>query len=280
MIFVGAVLILIGTVLIYWNIQYSPFQESFHKSIQNRLDKIERNEEVCTQDEIERLPQAFRKHCEYIGLAGSKKINAVNVVFYNTKFVFNSDKGTLLDMDYNLWLLCDKPFRSAFCKSSMFGIPFDGIDYCTDDKIGGMKGMIGKAVKIFDVYNEQMYKAGLISWLAEGVVLNPCILLSDYVTYEEIDSAHVMAVIDYNGVEGKGIFTFDQQGKLLSFESDERQVEEVNGVMTAIGWRAEYGDYKERDSIMIPDTMRAVKVYSDKEVVYFDADDIEIHYYK
>lgn len=280
MIFLGVVLILIGIILIYWNIPYSPFKVSFHKNIKNRLDKVVANEAICTQDEIDQLPEVFRRHCEYIGLVGSKKNNAVNVIFYNTKFVFDSNKGTLLDMDYDLWLLCDKPFRSAFCKSSMFGIPFDGIDYCTDDKVGGMKGMIGKAIEIFDVSNEQMYKAGLISWLAEGAGVNPCILLSDYVTYEEIDLTHVMAMVNYNGVKGTGIFTFDEQGRLLGFESDERQVEEVDGIMTTIGWRAVYGDYKERDGVLIPDMMQAIKVYPDKEVVYFDADNIDIYYYK
>lgn len=280
MIFIGVVFILLGSVLIYWNISYSPFKSAYDKQMESRLDQIMASEAVCTQDEINKLPEALKKHCEYIGLAGSEKYNAVNVVFKNTKFVFDSNKGTLLNMDYDLWLLCDKPFRSAFIKSSMFGIPFDGIDYCTDDKVGGMKGMVGKAIEIFDVHNEQMYKAGLISWLAEGACVNPCILLSDYVTFEEIDASNVQATVAYNGVEGTGIFTFDEQGKLLSFESNERQEEEINGVMTPIGWRADYEDYTEKNGILIPNIMKAIKVFPDKEVVYFDSNNIQIFYYK
>jgi hypothetical protein len=279
MIFAGVVLILIGFVLIYWNISYSPVKTAFDKEMKNRLNKVLTNEEVCTQDEIDKLPEALKKHCEYIGLAGSKKNNVVNVLFHNTKFVFDSNKGTILNMDYDLWLFCDKPYRSAFCKSSMFGVPFDGIDYCTDDKIGGMKGILGKTVQIFDVHNEQMYKAGLISLLAEGAGVNPCILLSDYVKYEEIDSTHVKATISYNCVEGTGIFTFDEQGKLLEFESDQRQVEEVNGIMTPIGWKAKYGDYKEKEGILIPGNIQVIKVYTDKEVVYFSSNNIDVFYY-
>jgi hypothetical protein len=279
-IFAVVIVILIGIILIYWNIPYSPYKTSFNKDIKSRIDEVVANEAICTQDEIDRLPEAMRRHCEYIGLVGSKKYNVVNVLFHNTKFVFDSNKGTILDMDYDLWLLCDKPYRSALCKSSIFGIPFDGMDYCTDDKVGGMKGMIGKAIEIFDVHNEQMYKAGMISWLAEGAGFNPCILLSDYVTYEEIDSTHVKAMISYNGVEGTGIFTFDEQGRLLDFESDERQVEELNGIMTPIGWRARYGDYIEKDGLLIPGMTKVIKVYSDKEVVYFDSNNIDLYYYK
>lgn len=280
MIYAGVILIIIGIILIYWNITYSPYKTAFDKDMKNRLDKIVINEDVCTQEEIDKLPEPFRRHCEYIRLAGSKKNNAVNVLFHNTMFVFDSNKGTILNMDYDLWLFCDKPFRSALCKSSIFGIPFDGIDYCSDDKIGGMKGMIGKAVEIFNLYNEQMYKAGLISWLAEGSVVNPSILLSDYVTYEEIDSTHVKATITYNDVEGTGIFTFDELGRLAGFESDERQVEEVNGIMTPIGWRAKYGDYKDKGGVLIPNIMQAIKVYENKEVIYFNSKNIDIFYYK
>lgn len=280
MIIIGSVSIIIGCILIYWNISYSPFKVAFDKKMKSRLNETADTDAICTQDEIDQLPEAFRRHCEYIGLAGSKKNNVVNVVFYNTKFVFDDKKDMILDMDYDLWLFCDEPFRCAFCKSSIYGIPFDGIDYCTDDKEGGMKGMVGKAFQIFDTHNEQMYKAGLLSLLAEGAVLNPCILLSDYVTYEEIDSTHVKATITYDGVKGTGIFVFDEQGILVSFESDERQpAEEINGVMTTIGWRATYGDYKENDGIMIPSIMQAIKVYPDKEIIYFDSNKIDIYYY-
>lgn len=280
MIVVGVVLALAGLILIYWNMPYSPFKESFDKDMKNRLAKMAVNEEICTQKEIAKLPEPFQKHCAYIGLVGSKKRDAVKVVFSDTKFVYDSEMNTILTMDYDLWLFCDRPFRSAFCKSSMFGIPFDGIDYCTDEKIGGMKGIIGKTITIFNVYNEQMYKAGLLSWLAEGAAVNPCILLSDYVTYEEIDSTHVKATITYNQVTGTGIFTFDEQGRLRGFSSEERQVEKVNGIMTPIGWRAEYETYKEKDGVLMPKTMRAIKVYQDKEVVYFDSNTMNICYYK
>ena len=183
-------------------------------------------------------------------------------------------------MDYDLWLMCDRPFRSAYCSSSMAGIPFDGIDYCTDKKTGGMRGILGKMITIFDVSNEQMYKAGLISWLAEGVCVNPSVILSDHITYKEIDANHIKATVSYDGVEGTGIFAFDEQGRLESFYSDERQVEEIDGVMTPIGWRAEYREYADRDGLKIPKIMKAVKVFSDKEIVYFNSDDFEINYYR
>lgn len=74
MIIIGAVFLLIGILLIYWGIPYSPFESSFDKDMKKRILEIAENKEICTHDEVERLPEAFKKHCKYIGLVGSKKI--------------------------------------------------------------------------------------------------------------------------------------------------------------------------------------------------------------
>lgn len=66
----------------------------------------------------------------------------------------------------------------------------------------------------------------------------------------------------------------------MNFESSERQEEEINGVMTKIPWKCTYRDYKKTNGVLIPGRIQAIKVYKDKELVYFDSDNFEIKYYK
>lgn len=280
MIFIGALLICIGIILIYWNISYSPMKAKFDKELKTRLLKVKENNEVCTRGEIEKLPEPLKRYCNYIWLENTPKHQVVRTVFKNTKFVFDDKIGQILDMDYDLWLFFDEFYRSAFCSSSMYGIPFEGRDYCTDEKEGGMKGILGKAIQIFDVSSKQGYEAGLISWLAEGVALNPSVLLSPYVTYEYIDSTKVKATVTYNGVSGSGIFTINEAGAITEFYSNERQVEKINGIDTRIGWKCKYEDYSLNNSILRINKVRIIKVYPDKEVIYFDSDNFEIDYLK
>ncbi len=279
MVAIGALFLVVGGLLIYWGIDYSPYKSQFNQEMLARLKTVPKEEAVCTQEEVDKLPAALRGHCQKVGLVGSAKKNVVNCVFKDTRFIFNDQTGTVLEMDYDLWLFAKEPFRSAYCRSSMYGIPFDGVDYCTDTKEGGMKGILGKAFQIFDVHNEQMYVAGLISWLAESAVLNPSVLLSPYVSYEELDATRVKATVSYKGAEGTGIFTVNQEGLLCKFESDERQVEEINGQMTPIGWRAEYAVFEQEGSLKMPKVIKAIKVYPDKEVTYFDASERSIYFY-
>lgn len=280
MIIIGFILIVLGGILIYWHIPYSPFKSGYDQSMKQRAENVVKTTSICTNAEIAALPKPLQRYCKYIGLENFPKYQVVRIDFQKTKFVFDAQSGKELNMDYDLWLFYDKPYRSAYCKSSMFGIPFDGIDYCTENQLGGVKGILGKAIPIFNVCDEQGYKAELISWIAELVLVNPSALLSSYVTYEQIDDVHVKATIDYQGASGAGIFTFNQEGAITEFFSDERQVEKVNGVPTAVGWRCEYEDYEQMETLKVAKKVRCVKVFSDKVVVYFASDDFVVQYIK
>lgn len=222
----------------------------------------------------------MQRYCEYIGLENFPKHQVTRTIFKNTKFIFDAQSEKTLNMDYDLWLFFNEPYRSAYCTSSMFGIPFDGMDYCTEDKRGGMKGILGKTIQIFDACDYQGYKAALISWLAESAAFNPSALLSSYVTYDVIDDLHVKATATYNGVSGSGIFTINKDGAITEFYSDERQVENIDGVPTNIGWRCEYDNYEKNLQMKRIGTVRCIKVFPDKEVVYFYSDNIIVTYLK
>lgn len=138
MLAVGIIAVLIGAVLIYWNIPYSSVHKGFLDRMESRAEKTESTAGICTRAEIEKLPEPLRRYCEYIGLENTPKYQVVRTYFMDTKFIFDDKSGKVLDMDYDLWLFFDRPFRSAYCGSSMYGIPFEGEDYCNENAKEGM----------------------------------------------------------------------------------------------------------------------------------------------
>ena len=127
---------------------------------------------------------------------------------------------------------------------------------------------------------KQGYQAGLISWFAESLILNPSALFSEMVSYEQIDDYTVKVTLIDGEVEGEGIIHLNDIGEIVAFYSDDRQVEDIDGTMTRIGWRCEYEEYREQNGIKQASKVRSVKVYPNKEVVYFSADDYEVTYLK
>lgn len=274
-------IVLVISIIIYWKIPSSPEKVKFQKAMQKRANEAEKRCEVCSRKEIEQLPEPLKKYCEYIGLENFPKYQVVNVVFNDTDFVFDTKSGKIISMDYDLWLFYGDIFRSAFCSSSMYGIPFEGMDYVTDDRQGGMKGILAKSLVIFDNHDEQGYKASLISWLAESSVINPSVFLSPYVTYEEIDDTHIKATVTYQGVSGSGIFTFNSEGEITEFYSAERQVEEIDGVKMELGWKCYYDKYEERNGIKTATNVKSTKLFPDgRELVYFASKNFKVQYIK
>lgn len=263
---------------LYWSIEESPFLAQFHADMEKKAAKRKNSSGVCTKKEIEALPIQMQKYCKFIGLEGFERSKAAKISFSHTDFVFNVQSNQKLDMDYELWLLNEEPERYAYCSSYLHGIPFDGIDYCLDGTYGGMKGFLAKKKQIFDVKSEQGYTAEMISWVAESAALNPTALLSKYISYEVVDEKHLKATISINGTSGSGIFTFNDEGAIVEFYSDERQVEKIGNKEVYVGWRCDFGDYVDAGGIKTINRVKAVKLMPDKEVVYFDADDFNIEY--
>lgn len=236
-------------------------------------EKVRRVEEQKEEATINFLNGLFKD-------ISKEELEVARIYFKNTDFVFDDKSGKVLDMDYDLWHFYDEWFRSAYCQSSMYGIPFDGMDYCTEDFEGGMKGTIGKMIQLFDVHTKQGYQAGIITLFAEALTLNPGILFSEYVTYVIVDANTVNVVIECDGITGRGTIYLNEEGAITSFYSGERQVENIDGAEVAIGWRCEYEDYREQNGILQAKIVRSVKEYPDKEVVYFSSDHYEIEYVK
>lgn len=276
---IGVILFVIMGLVVFWKLSYSPFHKKFLRYILERVEKIPQSDELCTANEIAKLPEPLQRFCAYIGLEGFPKYQAINIYFPDTDFIFDDKSGKLLKMAYDLWLTYDIPYRTAYCGSSMYGIPFEGMDYMTDSKTGGMKGILGKVFPIFDVTDAQGYRAGLISWMAESC-MNPSVLFSEYITFEEVDASHVKVTVSFDGVTGSGLFTIDETGSLTEFYSNERQVGEVNGEVTLIGWRCEYEDYQKKQGILIPTKVKVVKVFPDKELEYFSGEIAEVKFLK
>lgn len=273
--------IVIMAIFVFFKIPYSPNKNAFQKMIKKEIDATPEATGTVSEEDIKGLPEAMRRYFNYIGFVGQPRYNQVRIKYEDTYF-FNIDMNKALTMQYDLYLFGGRPFRSACITSSYMGVPFEGMDYCKkiDGTMqGGMLGVIGKTIQIFDVHNKQMYVAMLISWVSENI-LNPTALLSEYITYKQIDYNHVEATISYNGVKGTGTFTIDDEGRITDFYSMEREVAVIDGEETPIGWGGQYVDYEEKEGIKIPMKMAAYKQYPDKKIVYFDADEYEIIYSK
>ena len=258
---------------IFFKIPYSKLNSQFKHSIKTYLKKSKKCETFFTENDLIHLPLPIRQYFIHCGYIGKPKMASMKVSCTNVDFRM---ENKLLTIDYTLYSFLDKPARFAFIKTSLFGIPFQGLD-SYEDGLGGMKGVLGKLVTLFNQGGEKMNQACLATFLSECLVF-PNAALQKYITWEEIDSFHAKATIFFNGLSASGIFTFDENGFVRYFETDDRYISNSDGSMTALKWTALFSNYVENDGILQPKEIQAAWNYPDKDVVYFSSSNALIEF--
>lgn len=238
--------LLIVSVFIFFKTPYSRVKSDFNSRATTLMEEAIPTNEIFTEEDIKDLPAPVKKYFNYCGFIGTKKMSYMKATFKNVTFKTGKDKPPL-KIDYTQYNFVDKPDRIALIDSSLFGIPFQGLDSYLNG-VGSMKGVVAKTYTLFDQKGEGMNKASLVTYLAECFIV-PNVVLQDYITWEAIDETHAKATISYYGISASGIFTFNDNGEMTSFTTDDREATEMDGTTKQVKWTAICSDYKESGGI-------------------------------
>ncbi len=277
---IGILLILIGGMIVFFQLPISKVKTEFNQKVDQVILKQEVVEDLplenyFTEEDIRDLPEPLKRHFRYCGFIGMKKPSYINVDCKDVDFLLGDKK---VKINYKQYNFTKEPERLAYISTSMMGIPFEGLDHFMQGS-GGMKGVLAKTITLFNMQGEEMKKAGLVTYLSEGILL-PSFILKDYVTWEEIDEQKVKATLDYYGLKVSGVFTFGESGEALSFyTSDRRQVDEKTGTSRGVDWECVFGDYEEQDGLKLPSRIKAIWHEEERDLVYFDSNNFILTYH-
>lgn len=272
---IGVLLLVIGIITVFFNVSYSKTRAEFYKMTRILTVKTDHAEGVFSQEDISGLPIPVQKYFEYCGYLDTPKMQTMKAAYKDVKFKFGKGKPTI-KIDYIQYNIADKPARIAYIDSSMYGIPFEGLDSYTAGK-GSMKGVLAKLFTLFNQTGETMDKASLVTFLSECLLI-PNAALQDYITWEEIDALHAKATISYYGRTASGIFAFHENGEMLSFTTNDREATATDGTSEKVKWSVVFSEYEETKGIKKPTGFQAIWHYDDGDLLYFDGKDVVLEY--
>ncbi len=275
LIILGVFLILAGVLMIFFNTPYSKTKTEFYNASRSLAVKTDHAEGTFRQEDIIGLPMPVQKYFKYCGYIGTSKMQIMKAVYKDVKFKFGKGKPTII-IDYVQYNIADEPARIAYIDSSMYGIPFEGLDLYTAGN-GTMKGILAKLFTLFNQTGETMDKASLVTFLSECLII-PNAAIQKYITWEEIDSLHAMATISYYGRTASGIFAFNEKGEMCSFTTNDRDATSIDGRSEKVKWSVGFGGYAETNGIKKPTEFQAIWHYEDEDLLYFDGKDVMIEY--
>jgi len=275
LVIIGILLCIIGAIAVFFNVPYSKTRTEFTKITGGLLTEITNENSAFTEEDIADLPQIVQKYFRYCGYIGTPKMSYIKATYRDVDFIFGKGRS-LIKIDYTQYNFVNKPIRVAYIDSSMFGIPFEGLDSYTSGN-GSMKGVLAKLFTLFNQTGKTMDKASLVTYLSECLII-PNTALQDFIVWEEIDDLHAKATISYYDITASGIFTFKENGEMFSFTTDDREAISTDGTSEKVRWSAVCSEYKEMKGIKRPTVFQAIWHYDDGDLVYFDGRDVVVEF--
>lgn len=270
---IGILVFIVLGIVVWFSISFSPMKSEFLQRKDNLVSEQQPSGHVFTMEDIAGLPAPLQKYFENCGYIGKPKMLNIKISHNDVDFVLNTKALKIKCIQFNSG---EKPERIALIDTSLYGVPFEGLD-SYQNGVGSMKGMIAKSIVLFNQTGDEMNQSSLVNCLAESLMV-PSIALKDFIKWETIDENHVKGTISYNDLSVNGIFTFDSSGYLTTFTTDDRVYVDTNGNAQRVKWTAICGDYREVDGIMQPKTLKAIWHLPEGDLVYFDGHDTVIEY--
>jgi hypothetical protein len=263
---IGILVCVISIVIIFFNVPSSKTKTEFDRIVTVLITGADHKESIFREEDIAGLPAPVQRYFTYCGYIGTPKMSYIKIDYQDVEFLFDKDKP--IKIDYTQYNFANKPNRIAYIDSSMYGIPFEGLDTYLGGR-GSMKGVLAKLFTLFDQTGTVMDQSSLVTFLSE-ILLIPSTALQDYIKWEAIDDLHTKATMSCYGISVSGIFTFNENGEMLSFETNDRSAATTDGSSETIKWSVLCNEYTDINGIKRPTVFQAVWHYDSGDLVYFD----------
>ncbi|NLT58975.1 MAG: hypothetical protein GXX99_08445 [Clostridiales bacterium] len=262
----AALLLLAAGGVVVLRLPFSPTRTAFEKVVEEKIAATGEIGEVFTEQDIAGLPLPVQNYFRHCGYLGTPKMAYMRASLTDVDFVMSAKKT--LKIDYSQFNLVQRPERFALISSSLYGIPFEGLDAYENGR-GSMKGVLAKWIPLFDQRGEDMDRACLVTWLAECLMF-PNAALQEFVAWKPIDDTHAQATITWEGLSASGVFTFAESGELQAFRTGDRVAVDMQGNRTLADWSAYLREYREVSGILQPTVIQSVWHYPEGDCIYFN----------
>lgn len=213
---------IISNVFILLVALFSLLSCAFNKKVTNEISTIMKQADttkisVITKEQLNDLPYPVAKWLNLSGMIGKEKINAV-WLSQNIKMKMKPEQKDWNEAVAEQYFSVENP--AFIWKVKMNMPPF--IKITGRDKFVDGKGeMIIKMFSLLNIVNEKGEKMdeGTLQRFLGEIVWFPSAALSQYITWEAIDSLSAKATMNYKGTTGSGTFYFNEQGDFVKFSA-------------------------------------------------------------
>jgi len=271
---IGTVIILVPLLISIANALPGSFRDIYKTEAQRGINRRSQMPMVSESD-IVHLPAPVQRYLRYAGAIGKPRIQNFRAK-YSGQFRRTLSSGWM-DFASRQYNFMDEPARIFLIESSLFGIPFDGLHLYVRSN-ATMQIKVASLFNVVDAKGPTMTKGETVTLFNDMCVMAPAALIDTAIQWESIDSTTAKATYTNKGNTIAAILSFNSEGALIDFSSDDRYLSEDGITYKNYRWTTPLKDYVNIDGRKVASYGEAVWHLPEGEFVYGKFHLAEIEY--
>ena len=226
----------------------SRFRNPYTTEVQKRLKPCP-EDPVVREEDLAYLPGPVRNYLHFVGAVGKPKV--CNFRAEGTGSLKRSPGSRWMNIAVQQYNFFDDPARLYYIRSSLFGIPFDGLHTYTGDH-ATMKINVAYFFPVVDAGGEKMTMSETVTLFNDMCLLAPATLIDKNILWETVDPLSVWARFTHNGITISAMLYFGENGELVRFVSDDRYMSADGKTFARYQWSTPVGEYRDFNGRRIP----------------------------
>jgi hypothetical protein len=228
---------------------------------------------LLLENDIEHLPVPVQKYIKYTGAIGKEQVRNVSIKA-SGKIRSNANNGWMIfsSEQYNIF---DKPLRAFYIKAKKMGVPANGLHLYKNETAIMVIKLLG-LFKVVDAKGFEMNQGETVTIFNDMCFMAPASLIDKNIQWDTLDSLHVKAKYTNGSITISATLTFDEEGKLVDFISNDRFETSDGKIYKNVPWRTPVKEYGTFNGYRLPSKADVIYQHPDGEFCYlkFKLEDI------
>jgi hypothetical protein len=221
--------------------------------------------ELLEEKDLETLPEPVRKYIRYTGSVGRPKLN--NVFIRADGKIRSGPNDAWMNFKSEQYNFFGDPSRFFYIKAFKAGMPAFGLHIYKQER-ATMQISLAGLLRIVNARGNEMNKGETVTLLNDMCFMAPASLTDRKIIWEEIDPLHIKAGFRNGQISVSAILTFNEEGRLIDFISNDRYETADGKKYMNNPWRTPVKDYSTFNGYRLPSKAEVMYTRPDGEYCY------------
>ena len=259
----GVLLIVVVSISFRW---YFGTEKMFYDAVKEELKSVEKgDDEIIVVEDLESLPELLQNYLKKAGVIDKPRVKFFKVEMTGEMVMDRGKEFAPVKADQYTFL--ESGTRLFYISMDFKGIPINGIHYYNSEE-AFMKIKVLDLIKVIDNSGQMMQKAETVTYFNDLCIMAPGGLLEENIKWEVIDDKQVMGTLSKHGHEVSAILTFNEDGMLENFISEDRIYIDSKGNSSNIPWSTPMSTFGSVGEFHLPKAGKAIWHFMEEDFTY------------